>query len=347
MAMNKLCSFCTLHRIIRDIHREPRNKYNSLNSPHATAEPFAQQIEQLSPTFTFGEQGDSSEFLIFLLDRLVSCLKINEVIVDINSSVQPIQQIFGLNIVSIIECKICFKRSSVDTWESILSLPISSYSNLNESLSAYFSIEELKNGDLYSCSNCGKRVPSNKIFKINKGSSGIFFHLKRFEHDVKLNSTRKINVVMAYPETIILDYYFDETSRQSNKENEDYSVIYKLNSVIVHQCEYVTNGHVFAYVRAPDGYWYKADDELVTPVHLDSVLNHNDAYILCYVKMPQDSIYLSDDEPISSPIHTSSILISSTPTVSYKCFDKACDIYEDVHIQLDENVQDSQVQQQH
>ncbi|CAF0802050.1 unnamed protein product [Rotaria sordida] len=100
--------------------------------------------------------------------------------------------------------------------------------------------------------------------------------------------------------------------------------------VIVHQGEYVTNGHVFAYVRAPDGYWYKADDELVTPVHLDSVLNHKDAYILCYVKMPQDSIYLSDDEPISSPIHSSSILISSTPTVfSYKCFDKACDIYED------------------
>ncbi|CAF4331681.1 unnamed protein product, partial [Rotaria sordida] len=124
----------------------------------------------------------------------------------------------------------------------------------NESRSVYFSIEELKNGDLYSCSNCGKRVPSNKIFKINKGSPVIFFHLKRFDHNVKLNSTRKINVVIAYPETIILDYYFDETNRQSNKENEDYSFIYKLNSVIVHQGEYVTNGHVFAYVRAPDGY---------------------------------------------------------------------------------------------
>ncbi|CAF3521621.1 unnamed protein product [Rotaria sp. Silwood1] len=101
--------------------------------------------------------------------------------------------------------------------------------------------------------------------------------------------------------------------------------------VIVHLDEYVTNCHVFAYVRAPDGYWYKADDELVTPVHLDSVLNHKDVYILCYVKMPQNSIYLSDDEPISSPIQSFSILISSTPTVSYKYFHKAPDIHEDVH----------------
>ncbi|CAF4698697.1 unnamed protein product, partial [Rotaria sp. Silwood1] len=131
-----------------------------------------------------------------------------------------------------------------------------------------------------------------------------------------------------YPETITLDCYFDEATRQSNKENEDYSFIYTLNSVIVHLDEYVTNCHVFTYVRAPDGYWDKADDELVTLVHLDSVLNHKDVYILCYVKMPQNSIYLSNDEPISSPIQSSSILISSTPTVSYKYFHKAPDIHE-------------------
>lgn len=144
MMTNQFCPFCALHGIICDIRRELLNEYNSLNSTCATAKPIAQHIEQLSSTFKFHEQGDPSEFLVVLLDHLISCIKTNKTDVDMNSSVQPIQQIFGLNIVSIIEWKICSKTSIFDIWESILSLPISSRSNLCESLSAYFIIEELK-----------------------------------------------------------------------------------------------------------------------------------------------------------------------------------------------------------
>ncbi|CAF1593854.1 unnamed protein product [Rotaria magnacalcarata] len=326
---NKFCSFCALHGIICDIHRELRNEYNSLNPTYATAQPIAQHIEQLSSTFKFHQQGDPSEFLVVLLDHLMTCVKTNETDVDMNSSLQPIQQIFGLNIISIIECKICCKTSSVDTWESILSLSMSSYSNLRQSLSAYFTIEELKNGDLYSCSNCEKMVPFSKMLKISNESPVIFILLKRFDYDVRLNSTRKSNLVIAYPETITLDDYFDEISRQSNKENENHSFIYKLNSVVVHLGEYATNGHVYAYVCSPDGYWYKADDERLTPVDLDLVLNHKDAYILCYVKTLKNSIYFSDNETISSPTHSSPVKISSTPTVSFQYFDKARDTHDD------------------
>ncbi|CAF2103184.1 unnamed protein product [Rotaria magnacalcarata] len=275
MMANKFCSFCALYEVICDIHHELRNEYSSSDSTCATAKPIAQYLEQLLSAFRFGEQGDPSEFLVVLLGHLILCVKINKTVVDMNSSLQPIQQIFGLNIVSIIECKICSKTSSVDTWESILSLPISSYSDLSESISAYFTIEDIKNGDLYSCSNCGKM-----------------------------------------PEKITLDGYSDETCRQSHKENENHSFIDKLNSVVVHLGEYATNGHVYAYVCSPDGYWYIADGELLTPVHLDLVLNHKDAYTLSYVKMLKRSLYLSDNETISSPTHSSSVIISSTPIVS-------------------------------
>lgn len=71
-----------------------------------------------------------------------------------------------------------------------------------------------------------------------------------------------------------------------------------MNSVVVHLGEYATNGHVYAYVCSPDGYLCKADDEQLTPVDLDLVLNQKDAYILCYVKMLKNSIYLSDSETI-------------------------------------------------
>ncbi|CAF4505962.1 unnamed protein product, partial [Rotaria magnacalcarata] len=118
------------------------------------------------------------------------------------------------------------------------------------------------------------------------------------------------------PEKITLDGYSDETCRQSHKENENHSFIDKLNSVVVHLGEYATNGHVYAYVCSPDGYWYIADGELLTPVHLDLVLNHKDAYTLSYVKMLKRSLYLSDNETISSPTHSSSVIISSTPIVS-------------------------------
>lgn len=62
-------------------------------------------------------------------------------------------------------------------------------------------------------------VPSSKMLKISNESPVIFIRLKRFDYGVRINSTHKINLVIAYPETIALDGYFDETNRQSNKEN--------------------------------------------------------------------------------------------------------------------------------
>ena len=55
MMANKFCSFCALHGIICDIHRELRNEYNSSDSTYATAKPIASDIEQVSSTLRFHE----------------------------------------------------------------------------------------------------------------------------------------------------------------------------------------------------------------------------------------------------------------------------------------------------
>ncbi|CAF3205771.1 unnamed protein product [Rotaria sp. Silwood2] len=315
MAANKFCSVCILRRVICSIHPQLHNIYNLPGAPsYATAESFGQSIEELSAVFTFGRQADPSEFLLFLFDHLISCLKTDEVVMNINSSVNPIQRIFGVNILSTITCKVCSNQSSVETWESILSLPITSHASLSGSLSAYFCTEELENGDLYECFHCRKQVSAKKTLKIVQQLPVVFFHFKRFHYDLMLQVTRKIHKFIMYPEILTLDSYFDEINTESNKENDkDGSYLYQLNSVVVHVGEYATSGHVFSYVLSPDGNWYKADDELVTPVKLDSVLGDENAYILCYSKVPKILTHVSDNDTLSSPTHSSSIVISSTP----------------------------------
>lgn len=327
MAANKFCSICILHRVISNIHPKLNNKYHLIRADSdATAEKFAQNIEELSTTFTFGQQEDPSEFLVFLLDHLTSCLKANETAIDMNSFKTPIQHLFGLYIRSTIKCKICSNEPPpVDTWESILCLPIAAYSSLIESLSSYFNIEELQDDNLYDCCHCRKQVPAWKHLKIIKQSPIIFFHIKRFNYDSMRQMIRKIDKAITYPEILTLDSYVDETYVESNKENdESHSFVYQLNSVVVHLGEQANSGHIFCYIRSPDGNWYKADDELIKPVKLDIIFNDKDAYILCYTKILKNSIVLSDIQPMSS-LRLASNIFSSTPIRSNEIVDRMND----------------------
>lgn len=304
-----------LQSIIRSIHHNINSKQNLLCVlPYASAEPFAQIIEQLSSTFTTGHQEDPSEFLVFLLNHLGSCLTPLESHIDVNSLINPIQHIFGLYIQSVSKCNVCLGESAFRNWEAFLSISIVAHPTLVEALAAFFSKEELHGDNLYECINCQIKVTASKTLQIIKALPVIFIHLKRFTYDKMSQMTRKIHQYITYPEMLNLNPYFDENIRESNKENDSVnSFIYQLNSVVVHLGKTPTSGHIFAYVRSPDGLWYKANDESITSVKLDMVLGDKDAYILCYTKVPKSTTGLSNTELIRSPVHSSSFLTSSTP----------------------------------
>ena len=166
---------------------------------------------------------------------------------------------------------------------------------------------------MYNCTNCKKKVPSSRKFEIIHSSPIIFIILKRFSYDQFSKMTHKIHQFITYPEIFNLTPYFDKNIQESIKENDIFNnFTYRLNAVVVHLGETAASGHIFTYIRAPDGFWYKANDESVTRVKLDKVLTDKDAYILCYVKVPIDTM-VSTDTDNTIPIQSSSLFTSSTP----------------------------------
>lgn len=323
-ADKRFCSVCALRTIICNIYHGMKGKSCALyDRPFTTAQPIADKIQELSPSFTIGHQEDPSEFLIFLMDHLAICLTSAEPFKNTESMVTPIHRIFGFEIKSTLRCEICFNTSSTIESTNVLIIPIDSQTTITQGLRTYFSDERLDSANLYSCTICQKQVPSIKTLKLIKAPPVIFILLKRFEYNVMLNISRKVHRFITYPEILDLKSYFDENVLNSNKENDTINnYLYKLNGIVVHRGESASVGHIFSYIRSPDSTWYKADDEHISSVKLDTVLGDKDAYILCYVKITNTGIIPIDKEVVISPLRSSSRVISSTPIHPSKLYNE-------------------------
>ena len=175
-----------LHSVICSIHRNIETNSNVLcDRSCGSAESFAQKIEQVSPSFTIGRQEDPSEFLVYLLDHLVTCLTPNKSMINVNLSKTPIEYIFGLEIQSISTCKVCLRKSIVKNWECFVSVYYFTFNYCRKSCSIYFK-EELYDENLYERMHCQKKVPTTRSLQISKALPVIFIQLKWFTYDKAL-----------------------------------------------------------------------------------------------------------------------------------------------------------------
>lgn len=97
-------------------------------------------------------------------------------------------------------------------------------------------------------------------------------HLKRFAFDLQRGYMRKIGTHVKYPEILDMKPYSSSKSVDTK---------YSLYAVLVHFGYGCDSGHYFAYVKAPNGLWYRMDDEDVQQVNLKEVMSQN-AYMLFY-----------------------------------------------------------------
>lgn len=111
-------------------------------------------------------------------------------------------------------------------------------------------------------------------------------HLKRFAFDLQRGYMRKIMSKVEYPSTLDMAPYV-------SKEKHIKKALYNLYAVLVHLGYGCDSGHYFAYVKAPNGQWYRADDEDITPVSEKEVLDQN-AYMLFY---QQDKVITTEPTP--------------------------------------------------
>ncbi|GAB6024605.1 hypothetical protein CHUAL_009750 [Chamberlinius hualienensis] len=153
--------------------------------------------------------------------------------------------------------------------------------SLQDCLAAFFSADELKGDNMYSCEKCKKLRNGIKYSKVLSLPEILCIHLKRFRHEVMFSS--KINNYVSFPlEGLDMKPFLfkDCSSRVST---------YDLVAVICHHGTAV-GGHYITYaLNCVNDQWYEFDDQCVTEIDPQMVANC-EAYVLFYRKTSEDMI---------------------------------------------------------
>lgn len=151
---------------------------------------------------------------------------------------------------------------------------------LEDCLSAFFSADELKGDNMYSCEKCKKLRNGIKYSKVTQLPDILCIHLKRFRHELMYSS--KISNQVTFPlEGLDMSPYV--ISDPDKPDDKDKITTYDLVSVICHHGT-PASGHYTAYcLNSFSDTWYEFDDQYVTAVDPHQVAAC-EAYVLFYRK---------------------------------------------------------------
>ncbi|XP_030558298.1 ubiquitin carboxyl-terminal hydrolase 20 [Drosophila novamexicana] len=181
-------------------------------------------------------------------------------------------------------------------WNMVRSWIFGPSVTLYDCMASFFSADELKGDNMYSCERCNKLRTGIKYSRVLNLPEVLCIHLKRFRHDLSYSS--KISSHVYFPlEGFDMRPYL-------HKDCTSLVPTYNLCSVICHHGT-VGGGHYTCYARnALNGRWYEFDDQLVMEVTPDVVQNCQ-AYVLFYQKhnpqmkmVREEAINLSTSNPL-------------------------------------------------
>ncbi|CAL1540457.1 unnamed protein product, partial [Lymnaea stagnalis] len=155
---------------------------------------------------------------------------------------------------------------------------------LQDCLLAFFSADELKGDNMYSCEKCKKLRNGLKYSKVLKLPEILSIHLKRFRHEFY---SSKIGTYISFPlEGLDMEPYLHRGSVNDSKFHKackDEVTLYDLVAIICHHGT-AGGGHYTAYcLNHLNDQWYEFDDQYVTEVDVSQVQNC-EAYVLFYRK---------------------------------------------------------------
>ena len=146
---------------------------------------------------------------------------------------------------------------------------------LNDCLMYFFSADELKGDNMYSCEKCKKLRNGLKFSRVTVLPDTLSIHLKRFRHDFAFST--KISSKVTFP---LVDL---DMSPWLHKDCLSQETRYDLTGVVCHHGT-AGGGHYTAYALNPNNEeWYEFDDATVTRVEPAQVLSA-EAYVLFYRK---------------------------------------------------------------
>ena len=271
-----------------------------------------QFIEKCTPDwFNFGQQQDSSEYLIYLLDNLNEELKrlkssevdeLSEKNGHEHSSATLLEKLFNFKLST--EC-VCFncKTKTVRNDDLNYILPLSfpqqtseqSPTDLQELIDNYFKCEELnaQENNLYSCNNCKSLQTAHKTIKLvgeidnnnNKFSLPTYqiLTLNRFQYE-RVATANEVKHVKMMQQLNYNQIIRQNAFKPSSNLIESESVFYRLISICIHSGSSLHHGHYYSYIIDHDDRqiqndvankpWLLANDEQLSPISYENLIQN-------------------------------------------------------------------------
>ncbi|ODM87402.1 Ubiquitin carboxyl-terminal hydrolase 20 [Orchesella cincta] len=153
---------------------------------------------------------------------------------------------------------------------------------LEDCFAAFFSSDELKGKNMYSCEKCKKLRNGVKRCSLYGLPEVLCVHLKRFrmyEYSGGMGFSGKLSQYVQFPmDSLDLHPFL-------NKDCASEVTTYRLLGIICHIGSFL-GGHYISYVRRGEQ-WYLCDDARVVPVSAETV-SQSEAYVLFYQKYAEE-----------------------------------------------------------
>lgn len=147
--------------------------------------------------------------------------------------------------------------------------------SLADCLAYFFSADELKGDNMYSCEKCKKLRNGIKYSQVTELPDTLCVHLKRFRHDFAFSSKITTRVTFPLQDLDMSPWLHTECVSKQTR--------YHLTGVICHH-GIAGGGHYTSYcLNYIDNTWYEFDDSFVRPVDAATVAAA-EAYVLFYRK---------------------------------------------------------------
>lgn len=255
---NEFCALCLFKsHIIEALHRSRRQSFSPTE--------IARNLRRINKSFRIGRQEDAHEFFKFFLESMSPSKNSTE------------SKLFQGELLSQVVCGNCGHNSRCFDPFLDLSVSVSRVKSLEQALSQYCKEESLSGDNMYKCEKCRKRVNATKSMRIHKTPPILTVQLKRFEYSRVSSQFGKIDDKVAFQEKLNLMPWM------SDKDVPLEQCSYSLRGIVVHHGSGCRSGHYVAFVKSRSDVWYHMDDQNVSKVGLNAVLNMK-PYILFYVK---------------------------------------------------------------
>ncbi|WVR03142.1 hypothetical protein IAU60_000132 [Kwoniella sp. DSM 27419] len=278
---NLFCMLCQLRDMAAGQHWERAKRYAP--SVHGN-------LKHIKKGFSKNKQEDTHEFFRFVTDGL-QATALAGYPKDTPEKIKHtswVYRVWGGKVRSRVVCSRCNKPSDTFDWFLDLSLDVNKggKKSIASMMSGFTKEDRLEGDNKYHCDNCKAKANATKSFKIEQAPPILTLHLKRFSVNYNAYSGRaraeKFNSFIEYPEHLDIAPYMVNGKAGGSK--------YRLFGVTCHRGAELRFGHYTSYVKGPQGAWFQADDDDVSPVSLREVLGDKTAYLLSYIRVPDGSV---------------------------------------------------------